>query len=319
MRIVRGPHEFVLAEEPFETQPDLVFLIGDPDLVAEELARQHHVATAPGLAFEMPPVPEIQLLDEPRYPAAARLGEHDLKPRMPAQDAEGEQTHERFVEHLCRLEAQVELRGSPRSPDIVFAVGVETVRPGSRAEATDATDMVGDQHTCIRSRGPETVPLRLVHLRVHGPDEKTYLAHAVLRHAQKLCRRILRTVRKHLRDRKQPLRRRARELRSPVVIGGDYSASDTAIRGLHLQDGRKVDRKIHVLAIHVRDAQLRRRRPQHPVVRDPATVERGHDAFALEARKPVSAAPFAPASPLADPVLVSTAPVDHVRRAVLQL
>src|SRR5262245_32685305 len=92
MGIVRRPQEVALAEEGNQRQRHVVFLEGCVDLSLEELARLRDELAAALVGPELlrlpePPVPVVELLDEPGQPSRAGLGHDHPQPRVPLEDA----------------------------------------------------------------------------------------------------------------------------------------------------------------------------------------------------------------------------------------
>src|SRR5947207_4123951 len=99
MRIVRGPQEVTLAEERDERHRDVVVLERRVDLPLEELARLRDECLAALVGPELlglpePPVAPVELLDEPGEPSGAGLGHHHAQPRVPLENAPGEEIDE---------------------------------------------------------------------------------------------------------------------------------------------------------------------------------------------------------------------------------
>src|SRR5690606_11376145 len=105
VRVVARPQQVLRPPELEQAHRGGALLEGAVDLALEHLARLHLVRDAALvvpelLAFPQPPMAVVELLDHPRHPADAALGDDDPELRMALEDPPGEQVDERIEELL---------------------------------------------------------------------------------------------------------------------------------------------------------------------------------------------------------------------------
>src|SRR5665213_2305512 len=177
MRVVRGPQHVVFVAELKLCKPDRVVLKGHPEVALPDLARRHReVDAAPTLPIlavvEQSFVAIVHIVDEPRQPPEADLGEHQAYPAMAVENALGEEAVEGVEER--RDEVLADAKDRRRS------LG-RPAGPGSRHASPDgcpSTNVEGDDRLGLVRNGPELVPLVVGNSPGSANEEVHLLQHA---------------------------------------------------------------------------------------------------------------------------------------------